>query len=101
MTRTKNAKRAKVEGESYASARLVASSHYMARWLLSPRALNNYVEKFEAIYSIYIMLFLKLMKRVRKWEEIRMPKNLRSKDNHKTLKCKYNPRKPYHHRLLR
>ncbi|XLR27792.1 hypothetical protein S83_055692, partial [Arachis hypogaea] len=26
---------------------LVASSHYMLRWLPSPRALNNYVEKFE------------------------------------------------------
>ncbi|XLR32372.1 hypothetical protein S83_060272 [Arachis hypogaea] len=48
MARTKNAKRARVEGESSASARLVASSHYMARWLPSPRALNKYVEKFES-----------------------------------------------------
>ncbi|XLR01221.1 hypothetical protein S83_067419 [Arachis hypogaea] len=48
MARTKNTKRAKVEGESSASARLVASSHYMARWLPSSRALNNYVEKFES-----------------------------------------------------
>ncbi|XLS82896.1 hypothetical protein HN51_048727, partial [Arachis hypogaea] len=48
MARTKNAKRARVEGESSASARLIASSHYMARWLPSPRALNNYVEKFES-----------------------------------------------------
>ncbi|XLU75118.1 hypothetical protein S245_034171 [Arachis hypogaea] len=47
MARTKNAKRARIEGESSASARLVASSHYMARWLPSPRALNNYVEKFK------------------------------------------------------
>ncbi|XLR07581.1 hypothetical protein S83_035519 [Arachis hypogaea] len=48
MVRTKNAKRARIEGESSASARLIASSHYMARWLPSPRALNNYVEKFES-----------------------------------------------------
>ncbi|XLS61468.1 hypothetical protein HN51_015696, partial [Arachis hypogaea] len=48
MARTKNAKRARVEGESSASARLVASSHYMARWLPFSRALNNYVEKFES-----------------------------------------------------
>ncbi|XLR04580.1 hypothetical protein S83_070778 [Arachis hypogaea] len=48
MARTKNTKRAKVEGESSASARLVASSHYMARWLPSQRALKNYVEKFES-----------------------------------------------------
>ncbi|XLR06862.1 hypothetical protein HN51_061740, partial [Arachis hypogaea] len=41
MAKTKNAKRARVEGESSASARLVASSHYMARWLPSPRTLNN------------------------------------------------------------
>ncbi|XLT68464.1 hypothetical protein HN873_024903, partial [Arachis hypogaea] len=34
-------------------------------------------------------------------EEIQMPKNLRSKDNHKTLRCKHNPKNPYHHRLLR
>ncbi|QHO34842.1 hypothetical protein HN51_028342 [Arachis hypogaea] len=47
MARTKNTKRARVEGKSSASTRLVASSHYMARWLPSPRALNNYVEKFE------------------------------------------------------
>ncbi|XLS44453.1 hypothetical protein HN51_001318, partial [Arachis hypogaea] len=48
MARTKNAKRARVEGESSASAKLIASSHYMARWLPSPRALKNYVEKFES-----------------------------------------------------
>ncbi|XLR40015.1 hypothetical protein S83_024675 [Arachis hypogaea] len=48
MARTKNAKRARVEGESSAFARLIASSHYMARWLPSPRTLNNYVEKFES-----------------------------------------------------
>ncbi|XLS98346.1 hypothetical protein HN51_041081 [Arachis hypogaea] len=48
MARTKNAKRARVEGESSASARLIASSHYMARWLPSRRALKNYVEKFES-----------------------------------------------------
>ncbi|QHO01366.1 uncharacterized protein DS421_13g414420 [Arachis hypogaea] len=48
MARTKNAKRARVEGESSAPARLIASSHYMARWLPSRRALNNYVEKFES-----------------------------------------------------
>ncbi|XLR65193.1 hypothetical protein HN51_007693 [Arachis hypogaea] len=48
MARTKNAKRARVEGESSASARLVASSHYMGMWLLFPRALNNYVKKFES-----------------------------------------------------
>ncbi|XLS44460.1 hypothetical protein HN51_001325 [Arachis hypogaea] len=48
MARTKNAKRARVEGESSASAKLIASSHYMARWLSSPRALKNYVEKFES-----------------------------------------------------
>ncbi|XLR07278.1 hypothetical protein S83_035216 [Arachis hypogaea] len=48
MARTKNTKRARVEGESSASARLVPSSHYMARWLPSPRTLNNYVEKFES-----------------------------------------------------
>ncbi|XLS98371.1 hypothetical protein HN51_041106 [Arachis hypogaea] len=47
MARNKNAKRARIEGESSASTRLVASSHYMLRWLPSPRALNNYVEKFE------------------------------------------------------
>ncbi|QHO08897.1 uncharacterized protein DS421_14g476640 [Arachis hypogaea] len=47
MARTKNAKRARVEGESSAPARLIASFHYMARWLPSRRALNNYVEKFE------------------------------------------------------
>ncbi|XLS64884.1 hypothetical protein HN51_024858 [Arachis hypogaea] len=47
MARTKNAKRVRVEGESSTSARLVASSYYMARWLPSPRALNNYLEKFE------------------------------------------------------
>ncbi|XLT29569.1 hypothetical protein HN873_060861, partial [Arachis hypogaea] len=35
------------------------------------------------------------------WEEIRMPKNLRSKDNHKTLRCKHNPKNLHHHRLLR
>ncbi|XLR12457.1 hypothetical protein S83_040395 [Arachis hypogaea] len=48
MARTKNAKRARVEGESSAPARLIASSHYMARWLPSQRALKNYVEKFES-----------------------------------------------------
>ncbi|XLT03040.1 hypothetical protein HN51_052391, partial [Arachis hypogaea] len=48
MARTKNSKRARVEGESSVSARLVASSHYMARWLSSPKALNNYVEKFKS-----------------------------------------------------
>ncbi|XLR07273.1 hypothetical protein S83_035211 [Arachis hypogaea] len=48
MARTKNVKRARVEGESSASTRLIASSHYMARWLPSPRTLNNYVEKFES-----------------------------------------------------
>ncbi|XLU31334.1 hypothetical protein S245_067400 [Arachis hypogaea] len=48
MARTKNTKRARVEGESSAPARLVASSHYMARWLPSQRALKNYVEKFES-----------------------------------------------------
>ncbi|XLR43104.1 hypothetical protein S83_027764 [Arachis hypogaea] len=48
MARTKNNKRARVEGESSASARLVASSHYMARWLPSQRVLKNYVEKFES-----------------------------------------------------
>ncbi|XLT11771.1 hypothetical protein HN51_057461 [Arachis hypogaea] len=48
MDRTKNTKRARIEGESSASARLVASSHYMARWLPSRRALKNYVEKFES-----------------------------------------------------
>ncbi|XLV01881.1 hypothetical protein S245_016218 [Arachis hypogaea] len=48
MAGTKNAKRARIEGESSAYARLVVSSHYMARWLPSPRALNNYVEKFES-----------------------------------------------------
>ncbi|XLR37922.1 hypothetical protein HN51_024694 [Arachis hypogaea] len=48
MARTKNTKRARVEGESSASTRLVASSHYMARWLSSRRALKNYVEKFES-----------------------------------------------------
>ncbi|XLT05841.1 hypothetical protein HN51_044590 [Arachis hypogaea] len=47
MARTKNPKRARVEGESSASARLIASSHYMVRWLSSPKALNNYVEKFK------------------------------------------------------
>ncbi|XLR39739.1 hypothetical protein S83_024399 [Arachis hypogaea] len=114
MARTKNAKRARVEDESSASVRLVASSHYMARWLPSPKILNNYVEKFEsraivppryitaefihdrhynlvwnalqthhltnfvqtkddyyphlvrAVYSTLNLLFLKLMKRVRK-----------------------------------
>ncbi|XLR54504.1 hypothetical protein S83_005176 [Arachis hypogaea] len=48
MARTKNAKRARVEGESSAPARLIASSHYMARWLPSQRALKNYVEKFDS-----------------------------------------------------
>ncbi|XLS71649.1 hypothetical protein HN51_028514 [Arachis hypogaea] len=48
MARTKNTKRARVEGESSASARLVASSHYMARWLPSQRTLKNYVENFES-----------------------------------------------------
>ncbi|XLS61118.1 hypothetical protein HN51_015346 [Arachis hypogaea] len=48
MARTKNTKRARVEGESSAFARLVASSHYMARWLPSQRALKNYVEKFDS-----------------------------------------------------
>ncbi|XLT11826.1 hypothetical protein HN51_057516 [Arachis hypogaea] len=48
MARTKNAKRVRVEGESSAPARLIASSHYMARWLPSHKALNNYVEKFES-----------------------------------------------------
>ncbi|XLR45352.1 hypothetical protein HN51_029462 [Arachis hypogaea] len=48
MAKTNNAKRARVDGESSASARLVASSHYMARWMPSPRALNNYVKKFES-----------------------------------------------------
>ncbi|XLS57573.1 hypothetical protein HN51_007328, partial [Arachis hypogaea] len=48
MARTKNTKRAMVEGESSASAGLVASSHYMARWLPSRRALKNYVAKFES-----------------------------------------------------
>ncbi|XLU45389.1 hypothetical protein S245_040203 [Arachis hypogaea] len=48
MTKIKNAKRTRVEGESFAFAKLVPSSHYMARWLPSPRALNNYVEKFES-----------------------------------------------------
>ncbi|RYR19669.1 hypothetical protein Ahy_B03g064543 [Arachis hypogaea] len=48
MARTKNAKRARVEGQSSSSARLVASSHYMARWMLSPKALNNHVEKFKS-----------------------------------------------------
>ncbi|XLS91460.1 hypothetical protein HN51_067468 [Arachis hypogaea] len=48
MARTKNAKRARVKGESSAPARLIASFHYMARWLPSRRALNNYVEKFES-----------------------------------------------------
>ncbi|XLS52238.1 hypothetical protein HN51_012915 [Arachis hypogaea] len=48
MARTKNAKRARVEGESSTPARLIASSHYMARWLSSQRALKNYVEKFES-----------------------------------------------------
>ncbi|XLR37404.1 hypothetical protein HN51_024147 [Arachis hypogaea] len=66
MARTKNAKRARVEGESSASARLVASSHYIAKWMLSPNALNNYVENFKsraivpprAVYSIlnYVVL---------------------------------------------
>ncbi|XLS71008.1 hypothetical protein HN51_027873, partial [Arachis hypogaea] len=37
-----------VEGESSASARLVALSYYMARWLSSPKALNNYVEQFKS-----------------------------------------------------
>ncbi|QHO23218.1 uncharacterized protein DS421_12g361700 [Arachis hypogaea] len=41
MARTKNTKRARVEGESSASARLVASSHYMARWLPCQRALKK------------------------------------------------------------
>ncbi|XLT08866.1 hypothetical protein HN51_054659, partial [Arachis hypogaea] len=48
MARTKNVKRARVEGENSASARLVASSHYMARWLSSPKALNNCVEQFKS-----------------------------------------------------
>ncbi|XLS59466.1 hypothetical protein HN51_009221 [Arachis hypogaea] len=48
MVRTKNAKRARVEGESFASAKLVALSQYMARWLPSLRALNNYVKKFQS-----------------------------------------------------
>ncbi|XLS67708.1 hypothetical protein HN51_018731 [Arachis hypogaea] len=48
MARTKNTKRARVEGESSAPARLIASSHYMARWMPSQRALKNYVEKFES-----------------------------------------------------
>ncbi|XLR57367.1 hypothetical protein HN51_011713 [Arachis hypogaea] len=52
MARTKNAKRAKVEGESSASARLVASSHYMEGWLPSLRALNNYVEKFKSMVIV-------------------------------------------------
>ncbi|XLS70275.1 hypothetical protein HN51_027140 [Arachis hypogaea] len=41
MARTKNAKRARVEGESSAPARLIASFHYMARWLPSQRALEK------------------------------------------------------------
>ncbi|QHO38842.1 uncharacterized protein DS421_4g123960 [Arachis hypogaea] len=48
MARTKNAKRARVEGESSAPARLIASSHYMARWLPSRKTLNNYVKNFES-----------------------------------------------------
>ncbi|KAL4328666.1 hypothetical protein AHAS_Ahas13G0222900 [Arachis hypogaea] len=52
MARTKNAKRARVEGECSASARLVASSHYMARWLPSLRALNKYLEKFKSIVIV-------------------------------------------------
>ncbi|XLS51660.1 hypothetical protein HN51_012337, partial [Arachis hypogaea] len=48
MARTKNAKGARVEGESSTSARLVASSYYMARWMLSLKALNNHVEKFKS-----------------------------------------------------
>nr|CCW28785.1 hypothetical protein ARAX_ADH079023-072J06-014 [Arachis duranensis] len=48
MARTKNAKGARVECKSSTSARLVASSYYMARWMLSLKALNNHVKKFKS-----------------------------------------------------